>query len=87
MMRQTHVPPNITKSTKLRCAKSSPELAFKRMDFRVPENLIFPALKNGQILLYCHFNKIIIKKRLFFNKNMLDVTYFEIRGFHKNTKI
>ena len=44
MMRQTRVPPNITRSTKLWETKRSPELAFRNTNFCVPENLIFPAL-------------------------------------------
>ena len=43
-MRGTCVPPNVTRSTKLRGAKRSTELGFSSTDFRVPENLIFPAL-------------------------------------------
>ena len=44
-MRQTHVTPNVTRTTKLRGAEHSPELAFRSTDFRVPGNLIFPALQ------------------------------------------
>ena len=43
-MRRTCVLSNITSSTKLRGAQHSLELAFRSTDFRVPENLIFPAL-------------------------------------------
>ena len=43
-MRRTRVPPNVTGSTKLRGAQRSPKLSFRSTDFRVPENLIFPAL-------------------------------------------
>ena len=43
-MRQTRVPRNVTRSTKLRGAQRSAELALRSMDLRVPENLIFPAL-------------------------------------------
>ena len=43
-MRRTGVLPNITRSTKLRGAQRSPEIAFRRTDFCVRENLIFPAL-------------------------------------------
>ena len=43
-MRWTHVPLNVTRSTKLEGAQCSPEIAFRSMDFRVPENIIFPAL-------------------------------------------
>ena len=46
MMRQTRVPPNVTRSTKLQGIQYSPELALRTMDFHVPENLIFPALEN-----------------------------------------
>ena len=44
-MRQTCVPLNITRSTKLRGMQCSPEIAFRSTDFCVPENLNFPALK------------------------------------------
>ena len=43
-MRRTRVPPNVTRSTKLREGQRSRELAFKSTDFLVPENLIFLAL-------------------------------------------
>ena len=43
-MRWTHVPLNVTRSTKLEGAQCSPEIAFRSMDFCVPENIIFPAL-------------------------------------------
>ena len=43
-MRQTHIPPNITRSTKLQGAQSTPELAFKSTEFCETNNLIFPAL-------------------------------------------
>ena len=43
-MRRTSVPPNVTRSTKLRGAQGSPELAFRSKVFRVPENIIFLAL-------------------------------------------
>ena len=42
-MRRTHVPPNVTRSAKLRDAQRS-KLAFRDTDFRVQVNLIFPAL-------------------------------------------
>ena len=45
-MRQTRVPPKATRSTKLRGAQRSPKLAFGSMHFRVPENLIFLALRS-----------------------------------------
>ena len=44
-MRQTRVLPNVTRSTELRNAHRSPELAFRSTDFGAPENLIFPALQ------------------------------------------
>ena len=43
-MRRTHVPPNVTRSTKLWGAQCSPELAFRSTDIRVPANLIFLAM-------------------------------------------
>ena len=43
-MRRTRVIPNVTRRTKLRGAKRSPELAFRGTDFRVPKKLIFPSL-------------------------------------------
>ena len=43
-MRRTRVPCKVTRSTKLRFAQHSPELALRSMDFRAPENLNFPAL-------------------------------------------
>ena len=46
-MRRTRVPPNVTRSTKLGGAQRSPEPAFRSTDFRVPEILIFPALKKN----------------------------------------
>ena len=44
MVRQTLVPCNVTRSTKLRGALHSPELVLRSMEFQSPENLIFPAL-------------------------------------------
>ena len=44
-MRRTPVPLNVTRSTKLRGAQRSSALAFRRTDFCVSENLIFPALR------------------------------------------
>ena len=65
-MRQTHVPPNIIRSTKLRGAQHSPELAFRSTDFCVPENLIFSALPSrlpkSQILTF--FSKKFAKNQL-----------------------
>ena len=43
-MRRTRVSCKVTRCTKLRGAQRSPELALRNMDFRAPENLIFPAL-------------------------------------------
>ena len=54
MMRQTRVPPNITKSTKLWDAQCSPELAYRSMEFCVPENLIFLALCLFSVMLKWH---------------------------------
>ena len=39
-MRQTRVPSNVTRSTKLQGV----QLTFRSTDFHLPENLIFPAL-------------------------------------------
>ena len=41
--RQTHVPPNVKRSTKLWGVQCSSESAFRSTDFYVPEKLIFPA--------------------------------------------
>ena len=41
-MRQTRVPPNVTRSTELRGAQRSLKLAFNSTGCRLPEN--FPAL-------------------------------------------
>ena len=43
-MRQTRVPPNVTRNTKLQGTQRSPELRFRSADFGLLENLIFPAL-------------------------------------------
>ena len=43
-MRQTHVPHEVTRCTKLQGAQCSPEIALRSMDFHAPENLTFPAL-------------------------------------------
>lgn len=43
-MRQTPVVPNVIKSTNLRGVQRSAELAFRRKDFCVTENWIFPVL-------------------------------------------
>ena len=43
-VRQTHVPHKVTRCTELQGTQRSPELTLKSMDFRAPENLIFPAL-------------------------------------------
>ena len=44
-MRGTHVPRKVIKSTKLRGAGRSPELALRSTGFRAPENLNVPALR------------------------------------------
>ena len=44
-MRQTLLPHNATRSTKLRGAQHAPELALRSTEFSAPENLIFLALK------------------------------------------
>ena len=49
-MKQTCVLPNATRSTKLRGAQHSPKLAFRSIDFCLPENLIFPALVKNVFL-------------------------------------
>ena len=46
-LRQTPVPPNVTKNTKLQGVQHSPEVAFRNTDFCVPENLIFPTLHDN----------------------------------------
>ena len=43
-MRQTLVPRNVTRSTKLLGAQHAPGLALKSTEFRSPRNLIFLAL-------------------------------------------
>ena len=55
MIRQTCVPPNVTRSTKLWGVQRSPELAFRSTGFRVPENLIFPALYADEKLFHSWF--------------------------------
>ena len=50
MVRQTLVPRNVTISTKLRGAQRAPEHALRSMEFRSPENLIFPALQYSVLL-------------------------------------
>ena len=47
-MMRTRVPSKVTGSTRLRGAQCSPELGLRSMDFRAPENLIFPALAQTQ---------------------------------------
>ena len=47
-MMRTRVPSKVTGSTRLRGARCSPELGLRSMDFRAPENLIFPALAQTQ---------------------------------------
>ena len=51
-MRRTRVPPNITRSTKLRGAQRFPKLAFKSKDFRVPQNLIFLAMASCGLQIF-----------------------------------
>ena len=46
-MRRTRVPLNVTRSTQLRGAQRSPELALRSTDFRVPENLIFQSCQQN----------------------------------------
>ena len=53
-MRRTRVPRKITRCTKLRGLQRSPELSSRSRYFRVPENLVFPAL-------YYIFNNIAVK--------------------------
>ena len=50
MVRRTLLPRNVTRSTQLRGAQRSPELAMRSMGFRSPGNLIFPALADNS---YC----------------------------------
>ena len=50
-MRETCVAPTVKPSTKLRGAQRFTELAFSSTDFRVPDNLIFPALFNANFVL------------------------------------
>ena len=50
MIRWTHVPCKVTRSTKLRGAQQSPELGLRSTDFRAPENLICPALVNFPLI-------------------------------------
>ena len=67
-MKQTCLPQNIKRSTKLRGAKRSPELTFRSMEFHIPENLIFPAL--WPLL----FNIYICD--LFFENNSIDIAEY-----------
>ena len=46
---------NVTRSTKLRVMQCCPELAIRSTEFRVPENLIFPAL------IFKHYKNISYK--------------------------
>ena len=52
MIRQTCVPPNVTRSTKLWGTNHSLERAFRSMNFCVPENLIYLVLKTIVFLNY-----------------------------------
>ena len=45
MVRQTFVPHNATRSTKLRGAQHAPELGLRSTEFHAPEKLIFLALE------------------------------------------
>ena len=66
MMSLTRVPPNVTRSTKLRGAQRSPEIAFRSTDFCVPKNLIFPALYSD---VGTHWVALYVKNN--------DITYFD----------
>ena len=44
MVNWTCIPSNVTSSTKLWGTQCYPKFAFRSTDFRVPENLIFPAM-------------------------------------------
>ena len=62
-MRQTCVPTNTRRSTKLHGTQRSPELAFRSIDFCIPENQIFPVLKiirevNDKLKEKCQLNKL-----------------------------
>ena len=50
-----YVLPKVTRSPKLRSTQRFPELAFRRTDFRVPENLISPALGYTEKIMHCLF--------------------------------
>ena len=54
-VRPAHVPPKVTRKTKLRDTLCSPELSFRSTDFHVPENLIFPALSDDTFLSIYQF--------------------------------
>ena len=43
-MRRTRVPRKVTRSTELRGARRSPELALRSTEFRAPEHLNFSTL-------------------------------------------
>ena len=62
-MRRTRITPNVTRSTKLRGAQHSLELAFRSKDFRVSENLIFPVLT--RVLCMAILNKYASKLHLY----------------------
>ena len=61
-MRRTHVPPNVTRSAKLRDAQRS-KLAFRDTDFRVQVNLIFPALLIRCNNTYCLYVLVMSRTR------------------------
>ena len=58
-MRRTRVPCKMTRSTKLWGAQRSPELGLRNMDFRAPENLIFPALQSFYLQTFLFFNPLM----------------------------
>ena len=56
-MRWTHQPRKVTRSTKLRGAQRSPELALRRTDFRAPEN--FPALAKTSTRIVKYVSRVV----------------------------
>ena len=64
-MRQTLVPRNVTRSTKLRGAQRAPELALRSTELCSPENLFFP-------VLYMTF--LVLQERFPFIKYVASVT-------------
>ena len=65
-MRQTRVPPKVTRSTKLQGTQHSPELAFRSTYFCAPEKLIFPVLY-GMLTMQC---SVYICNTLLLNVNL-----------------